>query len=463
MKQILRFGLAITILTAAATPRWATAQSHGADAHERAVQEMLDQGHWPGFRGPTARGVAADNPNLPEKWSRSEGVKWSTGIPGIGWSGPAIWGRKVFVTAVHSDEENEKPKKGLYLGQGRAEPPKGIHHWMLYGLDLDTGEIVWSREAEASRPVIGRHPKNSYASETPVTDGERVYALFGDVGIFCYDLDGKPVWKKRIEPRETLYNYGAAASPVLHGDLLIVIYDNQEDSFIVAYNKRTGEQAWRTERDEISTWATPFVWTNPLRTEIVAPGRTRIRSYDLEGSLLWEMDGKMSRLVIPSPFASFGMIYITSGYVGDDHRPVYAIKPGASGDISLREGETSNDFVVWYQSKVGPYNPSPIIYGDYYYTLLDRGFITCHDARTGDEIYGRQRIESGATFTASPVAYNGKLFCLSEDGNTYVIKAGPEYELLGKNVLDELSLASPAVGRDELLIRTASNLYCIVR
>jgi len=187
----------------------------------------------------------------------------------------------------------------------------------------------------------------------------------------------------------------------------------------------------------------------------------RVRSYDLDGNLLWELGG-MSSIVIPTPFSKFGLLYVTSGYVGDQVRPVFAIKPGAKGDISLKPGETSNQYIAWYQPTAGPYNPSPLIYGDYYYTLLDRGFLTCHDARSGQEIYGKQRIDpAAAAFTSSPWAYNGKIFALSEDGDTFVMQAGKEFKLLGKNTLDEMCMATPAIARDSLIIRTASKLYRI--
>ena len=406
-------------------------------------------------------GVAEDDPALPEEWSATQNVQWTADVPGWGWSGPVIWGDKVFVTSVSSDGDYEKPKKGLYLGSGRPTPPEGSHEWKVFCFDLQSGEIIWEETAHRGQPQIPRHPKNTFASETPVTDGERLYVLFGDVGLYCYDLDGKLLWSHDIEPKETQYGYGAAASPVLQGDKLIMVYDNNEESFIAAFDKESGKQLWRTARDEPSTWATPFVWENDRRTEIVTAGMNMIRSYDPDGNLLWEMNGRMSHLTIPSPFAALGMLYITSGYIGDDHRPVYAIRPGASGDITLEEGEGSNEFVAWYLSKAGPYNPSPIIYRGLYYTLHDRGFLTCHDALTGELVYDRQRIDRGASFTSSPWAYNGKIFCLSEEGDTYVIKAGPDYELLGKNSLEEFCVASPAVAQGKLLIRTASRLYCI--
>ena len=189
-------------------------------------------------------------------------------------------------------------------------------------------------------------------------------------------------------------------------------------------------------------------------------GTDKVRAYDLQGTLLWELTG-MSSITIPTPFSEFGLLYVSSGYIGDQKRPVFAIRPGASGDISLAAGETSSEYIAWFQPQAGPYNPSPILYGDYYYTLLDRGFFTAHDARTGEEVYGRQRIVVGAGFTSSPWAYDGKIFALSEDGDTYVIRAGTEFELLGVNALDEFTMATPAIAQGSLFIRTASKLYRI--
>jgi hypothetical protein len=232
---------------------------------------------------------------------------------------------------------------------------------------------------------------------------------------------------------------------------------------MAAYDKRTGKEMWRIKRDEVENWATPYIWENDLRTEIVTSGLRKVRSYDLNGKELWELSG-MTVNVTPTPFASHGLIFINSGYPGQSPRPVYAIRPGASGDISLKPDQTSNEFVVWYQPLLGTYNTSSLAYGDLYYTLLDRGFLLCHDVKTGKQIYGRQRISpEAAGFTASPWAYNGKIFLLSEDGDTFVVAAGPEYRLLGKNSLNEMALATPAVVRGSVLIRTQSKLYRIAR
>ena len=412
---------------------------------------------WPQFRGPSA-GVAEDDPSLPESWSATSNIRWTQEVPGTGWSSPVVWGDHVFVSSVINTGDSEPPKPGLYLG-GERPASTSPHRWMAHDVDFATGRLRWSREVKAGAPAQPRHLKNSYASETPVTDGERVYFYFGGVGLFAFDMNGAPVWSRPLGPFKTRNGWGTAASPVLHRDRLYIVNDNDEQSFLAAFDKRTGAEAWRVTRDEGTNWATPFVWEHNARTEIVTSGTGKVRSYDLSGQLLWELKG-MSSISIPTPFARHGLLFISSGYVGDPLRPAYAIRPGASGDISLKPGETSNQFIVWSMPTAAPYNPTPLVYGDYYYTLFDRGFLTCHDARTGKEVYGRQRISPDASgFTSSPWAYNGKIFALSEDGDTYVIQAGPEFKVLGKNALGEMALATPAVARGSLVIRTASRLH----
>jgi len=419
------------------------------------------QDNWPRFRGPNADGMAPDNAGLPTTWTTTENVKWVADVPGWGWSCPIVCGDRIFLSTVVSDENNLTPSKGLYLGQGVRDPAKGIHHWMVYCFDLNTGKELWKHEAHSGQPKVPRHPKSTYAAETATTDGERLFVLFGDLGLYCYDLNGKPLWSQKIEPKRTFFDYGAAASPVVHEGQVIVVYDNLQGSWIAAFDAKSGDQRWQTPRDETHSWATPFVWTNELRTEIVVPGKKRNRSYSLDGKLLWEFNGRMSNLVIPSPFAAHGLCYIASGYVGDKHRPTFAVRPGASGDITPDGDFEDSEFIAWYQGKSSSYNPSQIVYGDYFYTLFDRGFLTCHDAKTGEEVYGKQRFSPSGSFTTSPFAYNGRLFFLSEEGLTYVVKSGPEFEIIERNHLDELCIASPAVAGDKLLIRTASKLYCL--
>ena len=419
--------------------------------------------HWTQWRGAAMTGVVEDDPALPERWSATENVAWKTTIPGLGWSSPIVWGNQVFVTSVIANQDGEKPRKGLYLPPTGTErmpdPAPGTHQWKVYCLDLQTGVVRWERVAHEGAVGFPRHPKNSHASETPVTDGERVYVLFGNLGLFTYDLQGTLLWSHRLEPQLDQWGWGSGASPTLLGDQLILVFDNDARSYIASFDTRTGKQNWRVDRDEGHNWATPFIWRNQLRTEIVTTGQRQVRSYDATGRLLWHFSSRMTDVSIPTPVSAHGMVYVSSGYVGNDHRPVYAIRPGGSGDLTVKFGEEPSPYIAWYQPRAGSYNPSPIVYGNYYYTLLDGGFLTCHDARTGAEVYARQRIEAGATFTSSPWAYNGKLFLLSEDGNTYVVEAGPQYKLLGKNILDEMTLASPAVAGGRLLIRTASHLY----
>ena len=239
--------------------------------------------NWPRFRGAAADGVAADDPRLPDRWSHDENIAWSVDVPGLGWSNPIVWGNRVFVTTVVSDEANTQPKKGLYLGKGVREPEKGIHHWMVHCFDLTSGRELWKHEARSGVPEIPRHPKSSYAAETPTTDGERVYVLFGDIGLFCYSMKGDLVWSKPIEAKKTFFDYGAAASPVVHDGQVIVVYDNLEASWIAALDVHTGNENWRQSRDERRSWATPLIWENKVRTEIVVPGRKRNRSYSLDG------------------------------------------------------------------------------------------------------------------------------------------------------------------------------------
>ena len=418
--------------------------------------------NWPQFRGANADGRAPESTRLPDAWSKTENVTWVTDVPGWGWSSPVVWGDRVFITSVSSDEENTAPRKGLYLGPGVRNPAKGVHHWLVHCFDLNTGELIWRHEAHTGRPVVPRHPKSSYAAETAATDGERVYVLFGDLGLFCVSLEGRPLWERRITPRKTMADYGAAASPVVHNGQVIVVYDNQENSYLASYDARTGAEQWRKRRAERSTWATPYIWRNGKRVEIVVCGKRRNRSYGLDGEELWEFDGNMSNLVIPSPFAVDGLLYIASGYVGDKNRPVFAVRPGASGDITLKAGERANEFIAWHRPQAGPYNPSPIVYRGRYYTLFDFGFLTCHDAKTGREVYGKTRFPGGrSSFTSSPLACGGKLYFLSEDGVMYVVQAGDEFKLLERNSVEELCLASPSISRNKLLIRTVSRLYCI--
>ena len=415
---------------------------------------------WTNFRGPGGRGLPmAENPNLPETWSTTTNVAWRTAVPGLGLGSPIVWDATVFVTAVTSEGDVEPPMPGLYRGGERAIPTD-VHTWSVHALDLETGQIQWSRELHRGVPPASHHLKNTFASETPITDGERLYVAFGNVGIYCLDLTGTVLWSIHLEPLRMRSGWGTASSTALHDGRLYYVRDSDEQSSITAYSAETGAEIWRTARDEGSNWSTPFVWENTFRTEIVTTGADRVRSYDLDGHVLWELAG-LSSITVPLPFERFNLLFVEAGYTGDRQRPVYAIRPGASGDISLADGERSNEFIAWSLPQGGTYTTSPLIYGDYYYTLLDRGMMTAHDARTGEPVYGRQRIRVGEGFSASPWAYNGKIFALSEEGTTYVIQAGPEFKIVGQNPLDEFTMSTPAILQDSLIIRTADHIYRI--
>jgi outer membrane protein assembly factor BamB len=302
--------------------------------------------NWPQFRGANSDGLA-DGSTLPESWSTTENVVWKTEIPGWGWSSPVVWGDKIFVTSAVSERDREKLVIGGYPG-GQVKPTE-MHRWMTYCLDFDTGKIVWEREAHKGVPPEERHPRNSYANASPITDGERVYACFGNIGLFCYAMDGEKLWEKRWGSFRMRGGWGPGASPVLHNDRIYVVNDNENEkgSFLTALDKTTGEEVFKVERDERSNWSTPYLWENAKRTEIVTIGTGKIRSYDVDGKLLWELTGT-SGLVSLMPLAKDGLLFVGAGY---HYGPLYAIRPGASGDISVASGETTHDWIAWSQPR----------------------------------------------------------------------------------------------------------------
>lgn len=417
--------------------------------------------NWPQFRGADSTGVSA-NTGLPDRWSATENVEWKAELPGKGWGAPVVWGDLVFLTTVVNQGETEPLKKGLYFGGDRPAPPESVHEWKVVCLELSTGKVKWENTVHQGAPATPVHLKNSYASETPVTDGTHVYACFGNVGIFCFDFSGKQIWKHEIAPRPTRFGWGTASSPVLHQDRLYYQYDNDEQSYLIALDKVSGKVVWNIERDEKSNWSTPFVWTHEARTEIVTAGTGAVRSYDLEGNLLWSLRG-MSSITIAVPYAVDGLLYVSSGYILDPIKAMYAIKPGASGDITLPAGETSSPFIVWSSMFIAPYNPTTLVADGRLYILYDRGMLSCFDAKTGEQKYDRQRLERGVAVTSSPWSYEGKIFCLNEDGVCSVVRGGDNFELLQTNSLaeDDICLSTPAIAGDRLLIRTDKRVYCI--
>jgi outer membrane protein assembly factor BamB len=443
---------------------------------------------WPQFRGPDSNPVGA-HARLADRWSKTENVEWSREIPGRGWSSPIVTGGRVYLTTVTTEGKSKPPQTGTeYSNEYVAElmkqglsmeevlkrvtardielPEEVVLHYFIYCLNLKTGEVEWRKEFHAGRPPGGRHRKNSFTSESPVTDGKLVYVYVANLGLWAFDLKGRQAWATPLEAHPIYLDFGTGSSPALAGDLLVIVNDNQRQQYAAAFDKRTGKQVWRTNRDiggktepvQRSGWATPFVWRNPLRTEIVTVGPEVAISYDLKGKELWRLSG-MAFTPVPMPFAYGGLLYVDAGR----GKALFALRPGAKGDISLKEGQTSNEFVAWSQPRGGTYLPTPVAYEGAIYALTETGILSRFDAKTGEQTY-KTRIDPAATaFTTSPWAYNGRLFCLSEEGQTFVIAAGEKFQLLHVNELDELALASPALVGERLLIRTEGRLYSIRR
>ena len=425
-------------------------------------QEPETTKNWPAFRGADARGIGYGK-TLPLTWDTETNVDWKLDIKGRGWSSPIVWNGQVVLTSVETEGKYEEPKKGLYFGGERGVPPKDKHTWKVLSFDLATGKPNWERTVHAGAPEGTIHIKNSFGSETAVTDGERIYAYFGNVGIYCLDMTGEVLWEKRFEAKKTRLAWGTAASPALHNGRLYLVNDNEEESWLMALDAKTGDEIWKVARKEKSNWSTPYVWENKLRTEIITPGSQLSRAYDTDGKLLYEFGGA-STITIATPYSYDGLLYVTSGYVGDRRKPIFAIRPGAEGDISLGKDETSNEFIAWCNKTAAPYNPSTIVYEGLLYVLHDRGFLVCYDAKTGEEVYGKKRLRnSGSGFTSSPWAYNGHIFCINENGKTFVIKAGREYKLVGTNQLedDDMGMATPAIADGKLVLRTRHRLYSL--
>lgn len=421
--------------------------------------------NWPQFRGPNASGVA-DGANPPTVWNaeKSLNILWKTAIPGSALSSPVVWGDRIFVTTAISSDPKSEFRHGLY---GDVTPAKDVskHVWKVYALDKNTGKIVWERTAYEGVPKTKRHPKSSQASSTPATDGKRVIAFFGSEGLYCYDFDGKLLWKQDLGVLsvgwfyDPDYEWGVGSSPIIYKNLVIVQCDIQKDSFIAAFDVRTGKPVWRTPRDEIPSWGTPTVYESQGRAGVVTNSSRFIRGYDaLTGRELWRI-APNSEVTVATPVAAHNLIFVTAGY--PPVRPIYAIRTGAQGDISLKDNQTSNQHVAWSNKQAGTYIPTPIVHGDYFYTLSNNAVLTCYNASTGARVYQQRLAEKGGAFSASPVAADGKLYFSSEDGEIFVVKAGPQYELLAVNPIGEVLMATPAIARGMLVVRSMRHVYGI--
>ena len=433
---------------------------HGCADHIKEDQSWPTQ--WPQWRGPYSNGVAPDSPRLPEQWSETENVAWKILIPGSGWSSPVAWNEHIFVTAVLGDTDiNSTNRTGIYLPQGTPERPVQTFRWVLYCIDLSTGKQLWQRTVHEGQVPTSRHPKNSFASHTPAINGSAVFVLVGNIGLFAFDFNGKRLWSRELPTMPDTNGWASASSPAVVGDQIVILHDTDLASYIAVFDSRTGAEIWRRSRREGDSWATPLIWRTEGGTQIVTSGRRSTASYSLSGRLLWHLDPGITHAVIPTPVASSTAVYISAGSPGDGHRPVIAVRSGARGDITSELGRGSGESVAWADRWASSYVPSALVYGGYYYTVFDGGFISCYDATSGTLVYGKTRLRVGATVSASPWAYNGKLFALTEDGTTFVVEAGPRYHLLRSNTLDAFTLASPAIVSDTLVVRSSTHLYAI--
>jgi outer membrane protein assembly factor BamB len=412
--------------------------------------------NWPQWRGPSGQGISNEK-NLPADWSPTKNIKWKTAIAGRGHSSPIVWGNKIFLTTAVEGPIVQGAKAVTHFDDGKEYlHPDSVgadhqHAFMVICLDRDTGKILWQQTAFEGTPYDNRHRKASYAASTPTTDGKYVYAFFGTEGLFAYDLNGKLAWKANVGKLGT-FGMGVGTSPVLFNNLLIIQCDEESGaaSFMVALDKTTGKEVWKTPRKVQASWATPLLVTAGNHSEIITTGNEAVIAYDPStGKELWRHKGVESN-AIPSPVANNEMVFISAGFPA---KIAMAIKLGGSGDLT--------DSVVWQYAKGTAYVPSPILYGDYLYLTTDRGILTCLDARTGEVKYEGGRVPVPATFTASPVAFDGKILLTSEDGDTFIVKAGPRHEIIGTSSVGEPVYASPAIADGRIIIRGERNLYAI--
>lgn len=422
-------------------------------------------GNWPSFRGPSAAGVADGFP-APVSWNveASKGVRWKTPIPGLGHSSPIVWGDRVFITSAISGRADAKLKVGLYGDIAPVEDDTS-HAYMVYCLDKKTGKILWERTAYKGVPKVKRHTKSTHANPTMATDGNHVIASFGSEGLYCYDPSGRLLWKKDLGVLDSGFymvpgaQWGFASSPIIDDGKIYVQCDVQKDSFLAALDVKDGHEIWRTKRDDVPTWSTPAVCKAGNRKILIVNGYKHIGGYDAaSGKEVWRLIGG-GDIPVPTPIIAGDLIFITNAH--GRMAPIYAIKTTANGDISLTGDQTSNDNIVWFKHREGGYMQTPLVYGDYLYVCRDNGVLNCYAVKTGQSIYN-ERLGTGRTgFTASGVAADGKLYYTSEEGEIYVVKAGPNFELLATNSMGEICMATPAISEGSLIFRTQSHVVAV--
>ena len=411
--------------------------------------------HWPQWRGPLGTGVAPHG-DPPIEWSEEKNIRWKTALPGEGHSTPIIWGDHVFVTAAEPFGDPLPPRYDTAPGTHDGVPVTRRHRFLVIALRRSDGGIAWQKTVREALPHEGGHYSGSYASASPVTDGERLYAHFGSRGLYCFDLAGALLWKKEFGEMRTLHAHGEGSSPALHGDTLAVNWDQEGGSFVVVLDARTGEERWRAARDEPTSWATPAIVEHEGKWQLIVSGTNRLRGYDLAtGRVIWSCAG-LSTNVVASPVAAEGMVFAASSY---DKQALLAIHlAGARGDI------TGTDRVAWTKTQRTPYIPTPLYYrGSLYYLRHYQGILTRAEAKTGAEGNGPIRLPGIGNIYASPVAAADRVYVTDLDGTTVVLGHSDRPEILATNRLDEGFSASPAIAGGELFLRGKRHLYCIAR
>ena len=421
--------------------------------------------NWPQFRGHNASGIAAGQ-DLPLNWDVKTGtnILWKREIPGLGHSSPVVWENRVFVTTAVGEGKEAYLKVGRY-GESPDNPEDYVHHYKVFCLDRKTGKIIWEKTAYSGKPKVDRHIKSSHANCTPATDGKYLLVFFGSQGLYCYDLDGKLLWTRDLGYLDAgafdvpEIQWGFGSSPIIYEDKVIVLCDVNNQSFITALDLETGKDIWRTLRDENPTWGTPTVHRSEDRMQVIVNGYKHIGGYEVDtGKAIWWMHGG-GDIPCPTPVVSNGLVFITNAH--GRMRPIYAIRLEAEGDISLAKDEKSNRYIPWFYPRRGAYQPTPLVLDDLLYVADNGGILTCYVAETGEEMYRNPIGGDISSYSASPVAADGKLYLSDEYGNIHIVKAGPQYEHLAVNKMDEICMASPAISGKTLFIRARRNLYAI--
>lgn len=429
------------------------------------VKEAVDSSlQWSMFRGNLAGGFL-DQAALPATWDVQTGknIKWKTAIPGLGHSSPVVWGDVVFVTTAVSKADTQSVKAGIY-GNVESVSLESEHEWKVYCIDRNSGAIKWERTAFRGVPEIKRHPMSSHANATPATNGKYVVAFFGSEGLYCYDMKGNLQWKKDFGVLESVFfadqsaEWEFASSPLIYHDRVIIQCDVMKNSFLASFDIKTGNQVWKKERDEYPGWCTPNIYFEGGKPRIAVNGFKHRGGYDFEtGQEIWKMSGG-GDIPIPTPLSGKDLLYFNSAHGRSS--PVLAISKEASGDITLKEGQTSNEFVKWSIPRGGSYMQSMLLYGDYLYNIGWNGRMNCYHALTGKEMYA-QKVGTGTSYTSSPVAADGIIYIADNNGNVYSVKAGPEFKLLAENKLYETILSTPAIVKGTIFFRTQNHLIAV--